>query len=398
MLFTQGEIEVKPSGVGYDESRIEVLKNHFQSLINAGEIQCAMYCIARHGKVFAHGAVGKKSFRAEDTTPAAPTDLRWYASITKVITATAIMKLVEDGKLRLNSSVGEFLPQLNTPPFNAITILHLLSHTSGLYADDGCFENKYQTNYWGLIKDAAARYEKKDGEFDWIAAAMNVVGSGVRTKLGEEWAYCTFGYVLLGAVIEKITGVHAHDYIMENIAKPLNMADSCFGDDMTPSLAKRCAITYESSEKEVQEIVDGTRKLSKWDLLKIPSTGGGMSGTVRDLVSFGNMFLGYGNERVLGRKGREAMFKTRFHDLPNFCWGAGGAPRSYCAGFDLRLDVLSLASESAISHEGAEGAALYIDPDEDMVIAWFAPFVDSAIGWFPNAMYNTTNVIFSGLE
>jgi CubicO group peptidase (beta-lactamase class C family) len=142
--------------------------------------------LSRRGKIFAHGAVGKKYFNKDDTTPALPTDLRWYASITKVFCATAIMKLVEDGQIRLYTSVGEILSQLNTPPFNGITILNLLTHTSGLHADDGCYDNKYQTGYRELIETAMKKRNKKK-EFDWISAAMKVVGSGVRTKPGAEW-------------------------------------------------------------------------------------------------------------------------------------------------------------------------------------------------------------------
>ncbi|MCL1844986.1 MAG: beta-lactamase family protein [Defluviitaleaceae bacterium] len=397
MLFTQGKIEVAPAEIGYDEARLEVLNQHFQSIIDAGDIQCAMYCLSRHGKVFAHAALGKKSYRKDDATPADPTDIRWYASITKVVCATAIMKLVEDGKLRLTTPIGEILPQLSTPPFNGITILHLLSHTSGLHADDGCFENKYQSNYWSMLKAAMKAHKKEDGEFDWISATLGTIGSGMRTKPGEEWSYCSYGYMLLGAVIEKLTGVFSHDYIMENIAKPLGMADSCF--DLTPELAKRSVVTAEWMEKDLQPIIDGTIEPNDWRVYKIPSTSGGMCGTVRDLTRFGDMFLGHtpSDARVLGRKAREGMFKKRIHDRPNFCWGAGGAPRSYCAGFDLRTDVESLASDVTISHEGAGGAALYIDPVEDMSIAWFAVYREGS-EWLPTAMYNTLNVVYSGLK
>ncbi|MCL2357689.1 MAG: beta-lactamase family protein [Defluviitaleaceae bacterium] len=396
MLFTQGKVEVAPADVGYDESRLEVLNHHFQDIIDIGDIQCAMYCVTRNGKVFAHGAVGKKSPHADDKTPALPTDLRWFASITKVFAATAIMRLVEDGKLRLTTPVGEILPQLNTPPFNAINILHLLTHTSGLHADSNCFENKYQKGYWGII-DAAFKLHDKKTDFDWITASLGTIGSGVRTKPGEEWAYSSFGYVLLGAVIEKLTGIHAETYIIEKIAKPLGMADTCF--DLTPDLAKRIVATSERVEKDLKEVIDGTYTPSDWDLLKIPSTGGGMNGTVLDLTRFGNMFLGYAPDgtRVLGRKAIEAMFKKRVHALQSFCWGANGAPRSCGAGFEFRIDNESLAPDQTISHEGAGGAALYIDPVEDMVTAFFSAYAEKS-EWLPNAMFNTLNVIYSGLR
>ncbi|MCL2722466.1 MAG: beta-lactamase family protein, partial [Treponema sp.] len=95
MLLTQGKTDCKPYDVGFNEIRIDVLNNHLQHLIDDGEIQCATYCVSRKGKVFAHGGVGKYSFRTDDNTPVQADSIRWIASITKVFTAVAIMKLVE---------------------------------------------------------------------------------------------------------------------------------------------------------------------------------------------------------------------------------------------------------------------------------------------------------------
>ncbi|MDR0322212.1 MAG: beta-lactamase family protein [Treponema sp.] len=159
MLYTQGKTEVSPAEVGYDESRIQVLNDHFQRLIDDGEIQCATYCLSRKGKVFAHGAVGKKSFRKDDNTPVQPDSIRWLASITKLFTAVSIMKLVEDGVTRLDVPVAEILPQFNTPPYNGITLFQLLTHSSGLHTDDGCFDNKYQSSYWALMERAYRLYD-----------------------------------------------------------------------------------------------------------------------------------------------------------------------------------------------------------------------------------------------
>jgi serine-type D-Ala-D-Ala carboxypeptidase len=64
MLYTKGKTDCKPSEEGFDEQRLDILNRHFQRVIDDGEIQCTTYCISRKGKVFAHGAVGKKSFRS----------------------------------------------------------------------------------------------------------------------------------------------------------------------------------------------------------------------------------------------------------------------------------------------------------------------------------------------
>jgi CubicO group peptidase (beta-lactamase class C family) len=397
MLYTQGKTDCRPDEVGYDEQRLDVLNLHFQRVIDDGEIQCATYCVSRKGKVFAHGAIGKKSFRKDDDTPVQPDSVRYIASATKPFTAVAIMKLVEDGLTRLDQPVGEILPQFNTPPYNGVTLFQLLTHTSGMHTDDGCFENKYQSSYWKLIDDAhkLCGPEKKK-EFDWLAAALGTIGSGFRVKPDTEWAYCSFGFVVLGAVIEKLTGVHAHQYIEDNICKPLGLKDTAF--NLTAEMAKRYIVTDKELEKYVNDTINGTYK-PQWisEKLNIPSTGGGMEGTSYDLNRFGNMMLFGGTldgARILGRKAVERM-TTIVSALPNFCWNAKEKERYYGIGFDMRNGPAFTFSQGTFMHEGAGACSLYIDPKEELVAAWIVPFAKE--GWFSRALFNVQNIIWSGV-
>jgi len=398
MLYTQGKTDCKPSEVGYDEQRLDALNRHFQRVIDDGEIQCAAYCVSRKGKVFAHGAVGKKSFRKDDSTPVQPDSVRYIASITKVFTAVAVMKLVEDGFTRLDQPVCEILPQFNTTPYNGVTLFQLLTHTSGMHADGGCFENKYQTEYWKMIDDAykLCSPEKKN-EFDWLTAALSTIGNGFRVKPDTEWAYCSFGFVVLGAVIEKLSGMSAQKFIEDNICKPLGMKDTSF--DVTAEMAKRYIITDEQSEKYVNDIINGTYK-PHWigEILNIPSTGGGLESTVYDLSRFGNMVLFGGTfegARVLGRKAVERM-TTISSALPNFTWNAKEKERYYGIGFDMRNGPAFTFSQGTFMHEGSGACSLYVDPKEELVAAWIVPFAKE--GWFSRALYNVQNIIWSGIR
>jgi serine-type D-Ala-D-Ala carboxypeptidase len=397
MLYTQGKTDCKPGDVGYNEQRLDVLNRHLQRVIDDGEIQCATYCVSRKGKVFAHGAIGKKSFRKDDNTPVQPDSVRYIASATKPFTAVAIMKLVEDGVMRLDQPVGEILPQFNTPPYNGVTPFQLLTHTSGMHSDDGCFENKYQSSYWKLIDDAYKLCESgKKNEFDWIAAALGTIGSGLRVKPDTEWAYCSFGFVVLGAVIEKLTGIHAHKFIEDNICKPLGLKDTTF--NITAEMAKRYIITDEELEKYVNDKINGTYK-PQWigEKLNIPSTGGGLEGTSYDLNRFGNMMLFGGTldqVRVLGRKSVERM-TTISSSLPNYTWNGKEKERYYGIGFDMRNGPAFTFSQGTFMHEGSGACSLYIDPKEELVAAWLVPFAKE--GWFSRALFNVQNIIWSGL-
>ena len=399
MLYTKGKTDCKPGEVNYDESRIQVLNNHLQGLIDAGEIQCASYCVSRFGKVFMHGAVGPRSFRPEETAPVKPDSVHYVASITKIFTAVAIMKLVEDGITRLDVPVGEILPQFNTPPYNSITLFHLLTHTSGLHADGGCYDNKYQTNYWKMIDDAYKLCKPgKKKDFDWIAAALGTIGTGFRVKPDTEWAYCSFGFVLLGVIIEKLSGIHAHKYIEDNILKPLKMTDSGF--DITPGMAKRFIISKLNDEvlKHIDNALSGKVETHPlWD--RIPDTGGGLNSTPYDLVRFGNMMLSGGtldSARILGRKAVEKMTTLAIHNKPDYCWKANTPDRGYGVGFDMRSGPAFTFSQGTFMHEGWGYCSLYMDPKEAMTAAWFVPFTRDE--WFSRAQYNVQNVIWSGLK
>jgi len=399
MIFTQGKTDSTPTEVGYNADRLDVLNKHLQSGIDAGEIQCATYCLSRRGKIFAHAGIGKKSFREDDLTPVQPDSVRWIASVTKTFTAVAIMQLVEDGKARLDQPVGEILPQFNTPPYNGVNLFQLLTHTSGMHADPGCYDNKYQSSYWDMVEKAYKLYNiEKKGEFDWISAALSTIGTGLRVAPNSEWAYCSFGFVILGAVIEKLTGMRACEYIESKICKPLGLNDTVFWDSITPEMAKRHVVTDEEDEKDFNDVINGTYK-PEWifDILKIPRTGGSMHSTAQDMVRFGNMILGNGTldgVRVLGRRAVMKMTELAV-EKPDYCWSAGGGIRKYAIGFDHRNGTQFTFSDSTVMHEGAGACALYIDPKEEMVAAWIVPLARD--DWFPRIQYNTQNIIWSGL-
>lgn len=378
-----------PEDVEYDEGRLVKLDHLFENLIERKILVSANYCLAREGKVFANNAAGKLSYREEDTRELRPDTIQRIASITKLFTATAIWQLAEDGKLRVNQRVGEFIEEFDTKPFNEITIANLLSHTSGLQADEGCFDNKHFVSPWAFIE--------QDKSVGWIAASLR---SGMRKKPGEEWAYCSFGYVILGEIITRVSGQFANDYITEHIIKPCGMKDSGFEFDRR-EIVSRTNIPNSRREKFINEILNGTQKAEEdsiWS--KIPGTGGGMYSTAYDLCRFGTMLLQGGyidGTRVIGRKAIEKM--TALYTAPtirDYCWNAPGVYHKYGLGPDMRCNEASLYTEGTFFHEGAGGCCLIIDPAEKLVAAWFVPFVNDV--WCAEALYNAAAVMWSGLK
>ncbi|MDR0293272.1 MAG: beta-lactamase family protein [Oscillospiraceae bacterium] len=392
MLITKGKTEITPLEAGYDEKRLDVLHRHFERLISGNKIMCASYCASRKGKVFAAGAIGPLRYD-DPEKPLLPDAVNRIASITKLTATVAVMKLIEDGFFRLDTPVKELLPEFDFGDFWKINVYHLLTHTSGMIPDQG-YDDLPERDYWACIDEYIQSYDpKKDGDFRWLSAALK---AGVRRAPDAEWQYCSFGFAVLGEIISRVSGVHANKYIEDEILKPLGMRDSVF--DLTPALAARSIAANERQKKYLDAVAAGQAGEDKsseyWD--KIPSTGGGLFSTLYDLVKFGNLCLNMGTlggERILGRKIFEKITTRALFGKPNFAWNVNDPDRAYGIGFDMKNGEY-IYSPGSFFHEGAGACALFIDPKEEMVAAYFVP---EANGWNAESVYNTQIILWSGL-
>ncbi|MBR6872088.1 MAG: beta-lactamase family protein [Ruminococcus sp.] len=392
-----GKTDCKPAETGYDESRIDKLNERLQSMIDRELVHGAAYCISHKGKIIAHGALGRNNSVGEDT-PMRPDTVFGIASITKVFTATAMMQLAEDGIFNLNDPVGNWLPQFARRPFSDVKLIHLLTHTSGLYPDAGCFDELFPKSSWELIKTEFKAWDKQRA-FDWISAGIS---AGLRRPVGTEWQYSSFLFCVLGEIIGRASGIPAVDYITQKILKPLNLKDSCFDKDITQDIADRFYHYDKNTADYLKLLVSGNRPMTEEDEMweKIPPTGGGINSTVYDLVRFGNAFVYNGRldgARILGRKSVEKMSTVQLCNIPDRCWGAQEPNRLYGIGFDIRRTPAFTYSDRTIMHEGSGASSIDIDLDEQLVAAWYVPFNKVPGGWCPEPLYNVQNIIWSGL-
>src|SRR5436305_14662241 len=120
-----------PESVGFNSARLGQAHTLLQRWVESGRLPAAALCVARNGRIVAPRFFGRQ--RPEAGAPALREDaLFLIASITKPVTATAVMLLVERGELSLNDRVAEFVPDFARNGKQDIRILHLLTHTSGL--------------------------------------------------------------------------------------------------------------------------------------------------------------------------------------------------------------------------------------------------------------------------
>jgi len=226
------------------------------SVLESGGSPGAAVAVVVDGKFRWSNAYG--ALDLESKIPTTPDSVFRFASISKMLTATATMQLVEAGKLDLDAKAREYCPAL--PSANsAITVHHLLCHQSGL-------------RHW---RKTAERYNQT--HYRKIEATLSVIAdSPLLFEPGTADEYSTPGYNVVGCVIEKASGMKYADYMQKRIFAAADMKNSFIGDP--PSKNKNKARGHRPGPR-------GPRP-AREDNLSIKYPGGGLSGSVVDLALF----------------------------------------------------------------------------------------------------------------
>lgn len=176
--------------------------------------------VVRDGRVIAAGAVGTR--RAGAAIPVTIDDRFHLGSDTKAMTALLVAMLVEEGKLRWDSTVAEVFPELTQhmdAGLRGVTLVQLLSHTSGVAADNQAFSDL-------LVKSAT-----QDGNLDemryWLVREWSP--QPLASQLGTTFAYANMNYVIVGAMIERISGRTWDELITERVFAPLDLRSAGLG-------------------------------------------------------------------------------------------------------------------------------------------------------------------------
>ncbi len=203
--FAQGLPVAAPQLVGMDPKALERIDDVVNADIAAKKLPGAVVIVGHKGKIVYRKAFGNRSLvpTVEKMTIDTIFDV---ASLTKpVATATSIMVLVEQGKLRLNDTVGKFIPDIDDERAKRVTIYQLLTHTSG-YAPDFDLSRKW-TGREGML--AALKTEK------------------LRNPPGTKFVYSDIGFEVLGEVVFKASGIRLDDFAESNF-RAAGMPDSRF--------------------------------------------------------------------------------------------------------------------------------------------------------------------------
>ena len=369
MKIHEGITDTTPEQVNYNPQRLNRLDAFFQELIHKKRLQCASYLLALHGKIFAWKSMGPLSY-LEGKGDLKPDSIRKLASASKAFTAVAIMQLIENGKLLLEQPVAEIIKEFDNPMYGRIQIFHLLTHTAGLRSDPEFYQEPYPFPFF--IDECTPE--------NWI----EVILKGPRlTEIGKVWAYSSAGIAVLGEIIRKISGISYEDYIEQNILEPLAMERTFF--TVPEELHNQICIAAKSDKE----------KLKPYKMAHIFNPLGGLYSSLHDMWKFGQMLLNKGtfnNEYILSRKSVEAMAKTQI-TTPSYYWGSRF--EEYTMGLGLFTQINGILTPGTYNHEGAGFCALYMDPKENFLAAYFVP---NPIGWVPEAVVGSRAIMWSGLK
>ncbi len=351
----------KPEDAGMSPERLNLVRDLAESWVAEGITPSLVILAARRGEIVldeAYGLMGPEpgSSRISSDT------MFPLASVTKLITATAAMILVEDGLLSLNRPVAEYIPEFVGKNKDKVMIHHLLTHTSGL-------NEVVVREHIEKIRGGVRLPSLTDGNEREIFSYRDLgYDAPLTLELGKEMSYCDFGFVILGEIIGRVSGKALNEFAKEVIFQPLGMKNTHF----IPSI---------SAGKQIVRRLKGTPfDEGEEDRRKVPDGSVSVYSTAIDMAIFCQMFLnggGYGNTRILNPLSAREMTRNQipgvgsvFFDevFPEAGWGLGWAIKEN----KKFIRFGSLPSSDTYWHSGAGGIFLWVDPVYEIVGVYFS--------------------------
>lgn len=353
-------VSIQAAQANTDSSKLADISRRMQAFVDDATISGAVTLVARHDRIMSLDAVGfgdlanRKPMRADH--------LFWIASMTKPMTAVAVLLLQDEGKLNVEDSVEKYLPEFKgqwlvkeksadsvalVRPAHAITIRELLTHTSGL----------------GDV--AAPRFDCSLAEL-----VMAYSQQPLRFPPGSKWEYSNPGINTLGRIVEVVSSQPFAEFMQKRLFDPLGLKDTTFWP--TPSQAKRIAKSYKPAQEgralEETEVYFVKGGLS--DRRRTPMPAGGLFSAARDVARFYQMALNGGTfegKRILSQESLALMTRTQTADIKTgftdgMSWGFGFQVVKQPQG------VTAMLSPGTFGHGGAYATQSWADPQKDLIL------------------------------
>lgn len=310
-----------------------------QPYVDSADIAGMYYLVADANKILEQGGVGyadiEKKIKMDNDV------LFWIASQSKPFASTAVMILVDEGKVDLDKPVTEYLPELNNLMVRVlnrdsvevleriehpVTVRHLLSHTSGM--------------------QYLAGVQQQFGKIDYLPLSKSVFVSNMTPlifKPGDNFCYSNQGINIAATVVERISGMPYEEFLQKRIFDPLDMESITFWPN--EKQMERMALPY---KKIGDKLVASTLSQLQYPLIsrtkRFVEAGGGLFCTPSDLVKFYQMIANkgiYKGERIMSEKAVEELGKKQTDEKISPPWGLGWAIGSNFIGHGGALGTQS---------------------------------------------------------
>lgn len=351
---------------GMDPERLARIPARMTEFVEQGTIAGAVTLLARRGVVVSLEAVGYQDM--EMKIPMDPRSIFQIRSMTKPITATGVMILLEEGRLLLSDPVQKYVPEFRDQmvvearegekvlstrkPSRPVTIYHLLTHTSGMPDASGDEEGE-------TLAEDVALLSKLPLEFD----------------PGEGFLYSNGGFDALGRIIQVASGQPYEEFIEQRILRPLGMDDTFFFPP--PEKCSRIASHYEPYNGRLRRYEGNLNP--EWHRpvgcrayatsVRHPGPSWGLFSTAPNIAAFHEMMLNRGtfkDVRILSRASVQAMTSVQTGDLVGGPWWGYGLGW-FVLRDQRRYDRAGLSSPGSYSHSGLRGTFGWVDPRSELI-------------------------------
>jgi CubicO group peptidase (beta-lactamase class C family) len=353
------------------------LASAVQPFVDRQMIAGAVMLVADRERILDLEVVGHAELSTN--TPMRPDTVFWLASMTKPFTATAVMMLVDEGKLSIDDPVEKYLPEFKGqqvagsqkggpphPPKHPITIKELLSHTSGLIGpNDVPIKRPY------VLAEDVVQY----------AAAP------LKWEPGTKFEYNNSGINTAGRIIEVVSGMPYGDFVRTRLLEPLGMRDTTYWPSVEQG--RRLAITSEF-DPATGKLEDRTFKIDQSTFERSPDgrhvpykiltydgsaasiyakryawPAGGLYSTASDVARFGQMLLNGGT-----LEGKRYLSQAAIRQMTSSQTGGASLGKEQTSGLGLfiKLNDHEGPSVGSFGHRGARGPVMWIDRENGLVM------------------------------
>jgi len=359
---------------GFDSKKIEVFQTFISNEIKSGKIAGAEILIAKNDAIVLHEAQGFANLTTQK--PLSKNSIYYLQSMTKPIISVAIMQLVEKGKLSLEDTIEQYIPEATglqiildpeqgmqgekVPLKESITIRHLLSHTAGF--SHGLGTNKMEIELYNSLYGPPLQMSENP---------HNTIESRVRSLLaapligqpGKQWYYSASPDIL-ALIVQRVSKQNIPDYLKSALFDPLGMNDTGYN---VPDA--------ESNRVMSLHIHDQSGQLIPFDE-QIPTSGNtvyggthGLFSTAQDYLRFCQMILSNGtlnNKQILKPETLELMTQ----DQTNGVFEAPG--KGFGLGFEIILNSTAegYKNKGQLSWGGYFRTHFFIHPEQNLIAIW----------------------------